>query len=353
MLDPQGMKLCDIMRPGPSTIADSDSLGAALRAMQRDRVRYLPVLRAGELVGILSERDILAARGWLEPGADWWTIEVRNAMHAPPQTATPDDSVAETATRMASANIGALPVVERGILLGIVSMTDVLDAEVRTAVPPRPASLETARARVGKGEVVDIEREVELGGPIHSKGVLILAGLIGARYAQRVPLSLSASIVFEQSYGGVEGDSASLAELCALLSAIADVPIKQALAVTGSVNQHGEIQPIGRVNEKIEGFFDVCRERGLTGEHGVLIPRGNVQHLMLRTDVIAAVVERRFHVHAVSHVDEAIALLTGRAAGARGRDGAFPAGSVNALAEARLAMFAEDARRFLVRAQER
>ncbi len=211
----------------------------------------------------------------------------------------------------------------------------------------------TARARVGKGEVVDIEREVELGGPIHSKGVLILAGLLGARYAPRVPLSLSASIVFEQSYGGVEGDSASLAELCALLSAIADVPIKQGLAVTGSVNQHGEIQPIGGVNEKIEGFFDVCRERGLTGEHGVLIPRGNVQHLMLRTDVIAAVVERRFHVHAVSHVDEAIALLTGRAAGARGRDGAFPAGSVNALAEARLAMFAEDARRFLVRAQER
>ncbi len=144
MLNPQGMKLCDIMRPGPSTIADSDSLGAALRAMQRDRVRYLPVLRAGELVGILSERDILAARGWLEPGADWWTIEVRNAMHAPPQTATPDDSVAETVARMASANIGALPVVERGILLGIVSMTDVLDAEVRTAVPPRPASLATA-----------------------------------------------------------------------------------------------------------------------------------------------------------------------------------------------------------------
>ncbi len=211
----------------------------------------------------------------------------------------------------------------------------------------------TARARVGKGEVVDIEREVELGGPIHSKGVLILAGLLGARYAPHMPLSLSASIVFEQSYGGVEGDSASLAELCALLSAIADVPIKQSLAVTGSVNQHGEIQPIGGVNEKIEGFFDVCRERGLTGEHGVLIPRSNVQHLMLRKDVIAAVVERRFHVYAVSDVDEAIALLTGRAAGARDREGAFPAGSINALVEARLAGFAEDARRFLVRAQDR
>lgn len=138
------MKLCDVMRPGPSTIADSDSLGAALRAMKRDRVRYLPVLHAGELVGILSERDILAARGWLEPGAAWWTIEVRNAMHAPAQTATPEDSVAEAATRMTSANIGALPVVERGHLLGIVSVTDVLDAEVRTAVQPRPAALATA-----------------------------------------------------------------------------------------------------------------------------------------------------------------------------------------------------------------
>jgi lon-related putative ATP-dependent protease len=211
----------------------------------------------------------------------------------------------------------------------------------------------TARARVGKGDVVDIEREVELGGPIHSKGVLILAGLLGARYASRVPLSLAASIVFEQSYGGVEGDSASLAELCALLSAIADVPIKQTLAVTGSVNQHGDIQPIGGVNEKIEGFFDVCRERGLTGEHGVLVPRSNVQHLMLRKDIVAAVAERRFHVHAVSHVDEAIALLTGRAAGARDRNGAFPAASVNGLVEARLATFAEDARRFLARAPER
>jgi len=211
----------------------------------------------------------------------------------------------------------------------------------------------TARARVGKGEVVDIEREVELGGPIHSKGVLILAGLLGARYALRMPLSLSASIVFEQSYGGVEGDSASLAELCALLSAIADLPIKQTLAVTGSINQHGEVQPIGGVNDKIEGFFDVCRERGLTGQHGVLIPRHNVQHLMLRKDVIAAVVEKQFHIHAVSDVDEAMALLTGRTVGVRGRDGAFPAGSINALVEARLAMFAEDARRFLVRAPER
>jgi lon-related putative ATP-dependent protease len=199
----------------------------------------------------------------------------------------------------------------------------------------------TARARVGRGDVIDLEREVELGGPIHSKGVLILTGLLGARYAARTPLSLSASIVLEQSYGGVEGDSASLAELCALLSAIAEVPIRQGLAITGSIDQHGVVQPIGGVNEKIEGFFDVCRERGLTGDQGVLIPR---------KDVVAAVAERRFHVHAVRDVDEAITLVTGRSAGARDGSGAFPAGSVNALVEARLATFAEDARRFLVRA---
>ncbi|HEU4730097.1 MAG TPA: AAA family ATPase [Kofleriaceae bacterium] len=205
----------------------------------------------------------------------------------------------------------------------------------------------TARARLGDGKVIDIEREVELGGPIHSKGVLILGGLLGARYAQHLPLSLSATIVFEQSYGGVEGDSASAAELCALLSAIAEVPIRQSLAVTGSVNQHGDLQPIGGVNEKIEGFFDVCRDRGLTGEQGVVIPRGNMRHLMLRKDVVAAVAADTFHVHAASTIDEAIELVTGRTAGARDHQGQFPVGSVNALVEARLVSFAEDARRFL------
>ncbi|HEU4729467.1 MAG TPA: S16 family serine protease, partial [Kofleriaceae bacterium] len=205
----------------------------------------------------------------------------------------------------------------------------------------------TARARVGDGKVVDIEREVELGGPIHSKGVLILTGLLGARYALHLPLSLSATIVFEQSYGGVEGDSASLAELCALLSAIAELPIKQACAVTGSVNQHGELQPVGGVNEKIEGFFDVCQDRGLTGEQGVIIPRSNVPHLMLRKDVVAAIADGRFHVHAASSVDDAIELVTGRAAGQRDAEGHFPEGSVNALVEGRLVGFAEDARRFL------
>jgi lon-related putative ATP-dependent protease len=204
----------------------------------------------------------------------------------------------------------------------------------------------TARVRLGRGEVVDVEREVELGGPIHSKGVLILVGFLGARYATHVPLALSASIVFEQSYGGVEGDSASLAELCALLSALAEVPIRQSFAVTGSVSQLGRVQPIGGANQKIEGFFDACRERGSTGPHAVILPRTNVEHLMLRRDVVKACEEGRFAVHAVETVDEALELLTGLPAGARGADGAFPEGSVNARVEARLIALAEDARRF-------
>lgn len=196
----------------------------------------------------------------------------------------------------------------------------------------------TARVRVGKGDVVDVEREVEMGGPIHSKGVLILAGFLGARYTRRAPLSLSATLVFEQSYAPVEGDSASLAELCALLSALADVPIKQPLAVTGSVNQHGQVQAIGGVNEKIEGFFDVSREKGLTGEQGVLIPRANVKNLMLRQDVVDAVKAGQFRVFSVEGVDDAIELLTGRSAT-----------DLNQLVESRLASFAEDARAFLGR----
>jgi len=199
----------------------------------------------------------------------------------------------------------------------------------------------TARVRLGRGEVVDIEREVALGGPIHSKGVLILSGFLGARYATDYPLSLSASLVFEQSYGGVEGDSASSAELYTLLSALADVPINQAFAVTGSVNQHGEVQAIGGVNEKIEGFFDLCQTRGLTGEQGVLIPASNVRHLMLRHDVVAAVAAGRFHVHAVSTIDEGIEILTGLPAGSRDANGNFPEGSVNQRVEAHLIALAE------------
>lgn len=202
----------------------------------------------------------------------------------------------------------------------------------------------TARVRAGKGEVVDIEREVELGGPIHSKGVLILSGFLGGRYLPDGPHSLSASLVFEQSYGPVEGDSASLGELCALLSALAMVPVRQSVAVTGSVNQNGEVQAVGGVNEKIEGFFDVCRERGLTGEQGVVLPAANVQHLMLRPEVVAAVAAGQFSIWAVDRVDDALEVLLGEPPGERDETGAFPAESFNACVEVRLAALAESVR---------
>jgi lon-related putative ATP-dependent protease len=203
----------------------------------------------------------------------------------------------------------------------------------------RPTRI-TARVRPGTGRIVDIEREVELGGPLHSKGVLILGGFLAGRYATELPMSLYASLVFEQSYGGVDGDSASSAELYALLSALSELPLRQDLAVTGSVNQHGEVQAIGGVNEKIEGFFDVCAARGLTGTQGVLIPHANAQHLMLRADVVQACAAGRFAVYPVRLIDEGIRLLTGRDAGERDA-GQYPEGSVNRLVEDRLAAFAK------------
>ncbi|MGH7070089.1 MAG: S16 family serine protease, partial [Acetobacteraceae bacterium] len=203
----------------------------------------------------------------------------------------------------------------------------------------RPSRI-TCRVRPGTGRIIDIEREVELGGPLHSKGVLILSGFLAGRYALDRPMSLSASLVFEQSYGGVDGDSASSAELYTLISALSGLALRQDLAVTGSVNQLGIVQAIGGVNEKIEGFFDVCVARGLAGSEGVLIPAANVQHLMLREDVVAAAVEGRFSIYPVATIDEGIALLTGRPAGERGGDGAWPEASVNRLVEDRLQHFA-------------
>jgi len=194
----------------------------------------------------------------------------------------------------------------------------------------------TATTRLGEGELVDIEREVDLAGPIHSKGVFILSSYLGARYAQDFPLSLTASLTFEQSYSQVEGDSASLAELCALLSSLAALPIRQSLAVTGSVNQHGQVQAIGGVNEKIEGFFNICRERGLNGQQGVLVPASNMKHLMLRHEVVEAVRQGKFNVYAVQHADEAISLLTGVDAGVMEEEGGFPEDSVNGRVQVRL-----------------
>jgi predicted ATP-dependent protease len=209
----------------------------------------------------------------------------------------------------------------------------------------RPSRI-TARTRLGSGRVTDIEREAKLGGPLHTKGVMILWGFLAGRYALDTPLALAATLVFEQSYGGVDGDSASSAELYALLSALSEVPIRQSLAVTGSINQWGEVQAIGGVNEKIEGFFDVCRARGLTDQHGVLIPRANVQHLMLREDVVEAVRHGQFSVYPVASIDEGIEILTGVKSGERDADGRFPAGTVNRLVEDKLRSFAERSRSF-------
>jgi lon-related putative ATP-dependent protease len=200
----------------------------------------------------------------------------------------------------------------------------------------RPSRV-TASTFIGKTGVVNIEREVELSGPIHSKGVLILSSYLGHKYAQNEPLTLSASLVFEQSYSGVEGDSASSTELYALLSSLSGYPINQGIAVTGSVDQHGRVQPIGGVNQKIEGFFDVCRARGLTSDQGVIIPTANARHLMLRQDVIDAVAEGQFHVWAVDTIDEGIALLTGQEAGALDENGLYPVGTVNRAVADRLA----------------
>jgi predicted ATP-dependent protease len=209
----------------------------------------------------------------------------------------------------------------------------------------RPSRV-TARVRMGRGKVVDIEREVELGGPLHSKGMLILSSFLASHYALDTPLSLWASIVFEQSYGGVDGDSASAAELFALLSALSEAPISQSFAVTGSVNQNGRIQAIGGVNHKIEGFFDVCADRGLTGRQGVLIPDSNVKHLALRSRVIEAVEAGRFRIIPIATIDEGITLLTGKDAGERQSGGSFPPDTINALVEKRLRGFAEKLKQF-------
>ncbi len=204
----------------------------------------------------------------------------------------------------------------------------------------RPTRL-TVRTYLGKGNVINLEREAKLSGPIHDKGVLILSGFFGSRYAQDKPLSLAASIAFEQSYGGIEGDSASSTELYALLSSLAGVPIQQGIAVTGSVNQNGRIQPIGGVNEKIEGYFNLCQSRGLNGRQGVVIPIQNVNNLMLRADVVNAVRQGEFHVWAVSTIDEGIEILTGVPAGEKNGDGTWPEGTINHLVDRKLQEYSD------------
>jgi lon-related putative ATP-dependent protease len=204
----------------------------------------------------------------------------------------------------------------------------------------------TASVGLGREGVVDIEREARMGGPIHTKGVLILSGYLNEKYAQDKPLSLSARLVFEQNYEGVEGDSASSTELYSILSALSELPIKQSLAVTGSVNQKGEVQAIGGVNEKIEGFFEVCKAKGFNGKQGVIVPESNVQNLMLKEEIVQTVKDGKFRIYSVKNIDEGIEILTGVKAGKRRKDGTFEKGTVNQLVDRRLKEMAEKLREF-------
>lgn len=238
---------------------------------------------------------------------------------------------------------GVTMVSTRGSVIGQVNGVAVYDTgDHRFGKPSRI----TARTFAGRGGVINIERETALSGRIHAKGVLILSGYLGGTYAHRRPLALNASIGFEQVYEEVDGDSASSAELYALLSSLAGVPLQQGIAVTGSVNQHGEIQPVGGVNEKVEGFFATCRVQGLTGEQGVLIPAQNVQHLMLSETAVEAIEQGRFHVWAISHIDEGLEILSGIPAGSRRPDGTFPAGSIHGRVDARLEELAQIMREY-------
>jgi lon-related putative ATP-dependent protease len=280
--------------------------------------------------------------------ADYWSGQAGRKVTTRPDVVRAIEGQIERADRLRDR---AQEFIQRGIVLvdtegaavGQINGLSVL--QLGSMAFGRPSRI-TARVRLGAGRVTDIEREVKLGGPLHSKGVMILWGFLAGRYALDAPLALAASLVFEQSYGGVDGDSASSAELYALLSALAEVPIKQSLAVTGAVNQWGAVQAIGGVNQKIEGFFDVCRARGLNEEQGVLIPKSNVQHLMLREDVVEAVRHGQYAIYPTSTIDEGIEILTGVKAGERGPDGRFPAGTINRLVEDKLKSFAERGRNF-------
>ena len=233
---------------------------------------------------------------------------------------------------------GIIMVDTSGAVVGQINGLSVIDLGDHTF--GRPTRI-TASVYTGQDGMVNIEREVKLSGPIHDKGVLILTGYLGGTFAAERSLSLSASICFEQSYNGIEGDSASSTELYALLSALSGVPIKQGIAVTGSVNQRGKIQAIGGVNQKIEGFFEVCRSQGLTGKQGVLIPKSNERHLMLHEHVIEAVNAGQFHVWSVETIEQGIEILTGVKAGQRDKNGKFPKGSIYQLVDCRLQEMAD------------
>lgn len=233
---------------------------------------------------------------------------------------------------------GTIMVDTSGCVVGQINGLSVLDLGDYSFGKP---SRITATTYIGKSGIVNIEREIEMSGTSHSKGVLILSGYIGQKYAQEMPLALTASLCFEQLYSGVDGDSASSTELYAILSSLSELPIKQGIAVTGSVNQKGEIQPIGGVNQKIEGFFELCKRRGLTGDQGVIIPHQNVKNLVLKDEVVEAVKEGNFHIYPIKTIDEGIEILTGVEAGTKDENGKYPEGTVNYLVYEKLKKFAK------------
>lgn len=257
------------------------------------------------------------------------------------------DLIAEHIRKMIAE--GTIMVDVEGAVVGQVNGLSVYDLGIFSF--GRPSRI-TAKTFLGRRGVINIERESQLSGRIHDKGVLILSGYLGWKYAQDKSLSLTASLCFEQSYSGVEGDSASSTELYAILSSLSELPIRQSIAITGSVNQKGEIQPIGGVNEKIEGFFDVCNVKELTGEQGVMIPRQNIRNLMLREDVVKAVQEGQFHIYAVKTIDERIEILTGVRAGKKQADGTYPEGTINYLVDRRLKELAKGTKEYYGPASE-
>ncbi|MDP2729952.1 MAG: AAA family ATPase [Dehalococcoidales bacterium] len=296
---------------------------------------------------MVADQEKLSSRfaqikDWIEE-ADYWAardnaryISARHVQKAIDERIFRHDLIDEKIREMI--NEGTIMIDTEGAVVGQVNGLSVYSlGDISFGKPSRI----TAKTFLGRGGVINIERESQLSGPIHNKGVMILGGYLGWKYAQDKPLSLSASLCFEQSYEGVEGDSASSAELYAILSSLADIPIKQNIAVTGSVNQKGEIQPIGGVNQKIEGFFKVCRAKGLSGEQGVLIPKQNLRNLMLQEEVVEAAARGQFHIYSARAVDEGIEILTGIPAGDRQKDGTYPEDTVNYLVDKRLRDMAE------------
>ena len=238
---------------------------------------------------------------------------------------------------------GTIMIDTEGVVIGQVNGLSMYD--VGEHAFGRPSRI-TARTSLGRSGVINIEREAELSGPTHNKGVAILSGYFRSRFAQNKPLVMDASITFEQSYGGVDGDSASSTEIYAILSSLSEIPIRQDIAVTGSVNQKGEIQPIGGVNLKIEGFYDVCKARGLTGKQGVIIPVQNIDDLMLREEVYETVEKKKFHIYAIKTIDEGIEILTDVKAGRLKSDGSFESGTINWLADEKLQHYANEWKKF-------